>query len=196
MLISREVGYQVVGSERTILEGAAARAFKHVSGSTLDLVMEDSQIQGRSKMTKGHKVMSIVEAYRHEWGWSDADVARIMLEALPEYATKQRETKPQVDAEDWGDLAAMAEAMSVVSTGQEMEGEAEAAPCDGEVLLQPLARVMDGDCGQRGRILYKLCVCGSVVAVAAASAVVAATGAVAAVSALAAIVVAAVGMQG
>ena len=120
LLISIQVAYKTTGQERTILEGAAARAFKHVSGPTLDLVLQDSQCLGGSKMSKGAKVMTIIETYRHEWGWSDADVARVMLEALPEYRkAKPRESAPQPDNEDWADLAAMAEAISVVQTGPE-----------------------------------------------------------------------------
>ena len=158
LLISIQVAYKTTGQERTILEGAAARAFKHVSGPTLDLVLQDSQCLGGSKMSKGAKVMTIIETYRHEWGWSDADVARVMLEALPEYSkAKRRESVPQADSEDWADLAAMAEAISVVQTGPEMEAEAAPSGAD-TALLAPLARVMAGDCGRRGSIIYKPCV--------------------------------------
>ena len=139
------------------------RAFKHVSGPTLDRVLQDRQCTGTKSMSKAAKVMTIVQAHRHEWGWSDAEVARVMVDVLPEYS-KPRKSVPQADSENvWADLTSMAEVLSAVEAGgsaaeagADVQAEAKVSSSAEAALVESLARVQSGDFGA-GRTAVVVC---------------------------------------
>jgi hypothetical protein len=65
-----------------LLEAAAARGFSHVPTYVLDSILADMAEPVGSK-ARLSKVSRIIEFWKAQWGWSQVDVARALMQILP-----------------------------------------------------------------------------------------------------------------
>ena len=76
-----QVGYRVTGAPRSVLEAAAVKGFTQVAKTALDFTLREFSLPTPSELPK--KAGLLIEAFRAEWRWTPADVARAMQHTLP-----------------------------------------------------------------------------------------------------------------
>jgi len=124
-----QVAYRVNDKPMTLLEAAASRAFKHLSEAMLDRFLAD--ITAKSRPNRADKIRVLIDSWRHEWGWGDADVARAMMQVWPAFKQSVRPRRPPCreastpDGLVWDDIHSVAEALR---QAQEDENAATAGP--------------------------------------------------------------------
>lgn len=133
-----QVAYRVNGKPRTLLEAAASRAFAHLSEAMLDKFLAD--ITAKSRPNRADKIRVLIDNWRHEWGWGDADVARAMMQVWPAFKQSVRLRRPpcrEAAAEStpnehiWDDIHSVAEALRQAQEGEKAATAGLAAPSSG-----------------------------------------------------------------
>ena len=78
-----------------------------------------AHIHAGSKPNKTDKIRVLIESYRHEWQWSEVDMARAMMLVWPDYRKTARLRRPQCPSaerdkaaeHDWDNIHSIAEAL-------------------------------------------------------------------------------------
>ena len=89
-----KVGYTVASSPRSIVESAAARGFQKCT-ALLPLCLNAKGLPNPSKTQD--KLLTLIQAFQGEWGWSKADIGRAMQHTLKEF--KNNSTPPGADVQ-------------------------------------------------------------------------------------------------
>ena len=79
-----QVAYQVDGKPRSIMEAAAAQAFQGVPGPVVQGLLDD--IKAGKQKTRAESVLTLINAHKDTWKWTEVDVARAMMRVLPEFS--------------------------------------------------------------------------------------------------------------
>ena len=88
------MGYAVASSPRSIVESAAARGFQKCT-ALLPLCLNAKDLPSPSKTQD--KLLTLIQAFQGEWGWSKADIGRAMQHTLTEF--KNNSTPPGADVQ-------------------------------------------------------------------------------------------------
>jgi hypothetical protein len=139
--LSAQVAYESIGRARCLLEAAAARGFGHVPTEVLNNILEDLSIPPGSK-PRLSKVSRIIDACKAQWGWSQVDVAKALMQILPGAKPPARGPAiPESTGRDyiWSDLPSIAAALEAHKMGcQSGPPEAAAPPSRVEAVLETL----------------------------------------------------------
>ena len=81
------------------MEAAAASGFRHVPTHVRQRCLNDIAVTGLRYVHQ--QAGALINAYRHQWGWSDVDVARAMRHVLEPKAPAAR--KPEAEADVYGE---------------------------------------------------------------------------------------------
>ena len=124
------------------MEAAAAFGFQYVSAAVVDACL--AKIRCKPGRTAAHRAGALIDAYKDEWGWSQVDCARALMNVLPRNK-KTRRTGPSDKADDgpvWEDLPSLVEALQAHQTCQAQAEQEQPKPAVGAEGVDPLVEAI------------------------------------------------------
>jgi hypothetical protein len=124
-----------------LLEAAAARGFAHVTTDVLDNILSDISQPVGSK-PRLSKVSRIIDFWKAQWGWSQVDVARALMQVMPGAKPPARKPAiPESTGRDfiWSDLPSIAAALEAHKVGVQSDAPSPVAPrSEADAVLETL----------------------------------------------------------
>jgi hypothetical protein len=135
------VAYESKGRARCLLEAAAARGFAHVPTDVLDNILTEMADTAGNK-PRLSKVSRIIDFWKAQWGWSQVDVARALMQIMPGAKPSAKGPAiPESTGRDfiWSDLPSIAAALEAHKLGcQSGSPEPVAPPSQAEGVVEAL----------------------------------------------------------
>ena len=126
------------------MEAAAAFGFKHVSPAVVDACL--ARIRSKPGRTGPQRAGALIDAYKDEWGWSQVDCARALMDILPGQKKKKKRTGPSDMAANtgfvWEDLPSLIEALKVHEQRGAQPDQEQPGPAGGpDALVQAVVAI-------------------------------------------------------
>lgn len=167
----RQVGYEALGCTRSILEAAAAKGFSHVSTRTLNRLLDDNDVKVAHSKRRDVKFSALLHKFKDTWSWSDVDIARALMQAMPEHKQTRCQhslnfAQPDEPEFVWDDLPSICAALKQAAVHHDV---VEQPPCPSQVdegrdkddpLIEVLRQVQQRGCKRSALAAWcKVCPC-------------------------------------